>query len=83
MDLILYVPDLCFVFNERPHGVEFLLPPGLESGRIMEDEPWVALEGELITNVMGPSLWRQISVIIGKITELAPSRSGQSVGEKD
>jgi hypothetical protein len=66
MDLIPYFPDLCFVFNERHHGLEFLLSPSLESRRIMEDEPWAALEGELITNIMDPSLRRQISVMIRK-----------------
>jgi len=27
-------------------GLEFLLTPSLQSRRAMEDEPWVALEGE-------------------------------------
>ena len=30
----------------------------------MEDEPWVALEGKFITNVVDPSLWYQISFMI-------------------
>lgn len=67
MDLIPYFPGLRLVFNERHHIHEFLLTPSLKSRRIVEDEPWIALEGELITNIMDPSLWHQISVVIREI----------------
>ena len=67
MDLIPYFSGLRLVFNERHHVLEFLLAPRLESRRIMEDEPWVAVEGELITNIMDPSLWHQMSVVIREI----------------
>jgi hypothetical protein len=56
MDLIPNPPSLGLVFNERHHGLEFLITASLESRRIMEDEPQVALEGELIMNIMDTSL---------------------------
>jgi hypothetical protein len=46
MDLILNFFGLQALLNESHHSLEFLLAPSLESRRIMEDEPWVALEGE-------------------------------------
>ena len=67
MDLIPYFPGLRLVLNERQHGLEFVRAPSLEPRRIVEDEPWVALEGKFITNVVNPSLWHQISFMITEI----------------
>ena len=46
MDLIFNFPGLRAPLNESYHGLIFLLGPGLESRRAMEDEFRVALEGE-------------------------------------
>jgi hypothetical protein len=46
MDLIINFLGLRALLNESHHSLEFLLAPSLESRRVMEDEPWVALEGE-------------------------------------
>ena len=67
MDLIPYFLGLRLVLNERHHGLEFVRAPSLESRRIVEDEPWVALEGKFITNVVDPSLWHQISFMITEL----------------
>ena len=67
MDMIPYIPGLCLVLNERHHGLKFIRAPTLESRRIVEDEPWVALEGKFITNVVDSSLWHQISFMITEI----------------
>jgi hypothetical protein len=56
MNLIPNFLSLGLVFNERHHSLEFLLTASLESRRIVEDEPRIALEGELIANIMDPSL---------------------------
>ena len=67
MDLIPYFPGLHIVLNERYHSLEFVHAPSLESRRIVEDEPWVALKDEFITNIVDPSLWHQISFIITEV----------------
>jgi hypothetical protein len=46
MDLIINIPGLRALLNKSHHSLEFLIAPRLESRRVMEDEPWVALEGE-------------------------------------
>ena len=67
MDLIPYFLGLRLVLNERYHSLKFVRAPSLESRRIVEDEPWVAIEGEFITNVVDSSLWHQISFMITEI----------------
>jgi len=59
MDLILYVIRFCLLPYEREHVPKFLLAPCLETRRVMEDELWVALEGELIIHIVDPSLRHQ------------------------
>ena len=56
MDLIINFFGFRALLNESHHSVQFLLTPGLESRRVMEDEFRVALEGEWTTNVMDPPL---------------------------
>jgi hypothetical protein len=46
MDLIINFLGLRALLNESHHSLEFLLAARLESRRVMEDEPRVALEGE-------------------------------------
>jgi hypothetical protein len=50
--------------DEREHILEFLLTASLKSRRVMKDEPWTVLKGELIANIVNTSLWHQISVMI-------------------
>ena len=86
MDLIINFLGLWALVNESHHRLEFLHTPRLESRRVMEDEPWVALEGECTTNVMDPRLqcWSQLSSLrwVQKITEPAPLRSVRA-GDED
>ena len=56
MDLVRYFSCLRFLLYEREYVLKFLLAPRLETGRVMEDELWVALEEKLITDIMDPSL---------------------------
>ena len=46
MDLIINILGLRALLNESRHSLQFFLPPSLESRRVMEDKPWVALKGE-------------------------------------
>ena len=59
MDLIINFPGFRALLNESHHSVQFLLAPGLESRRVMEDEPWVALEGEFMANIVAAPLRRR------------------------
>ena len=59
MDLIINFPGLRALMNESHHSLKLLLSPRLESGRVMKDEPRVALEGEWTTNIMDPPLQYQ------------------------
>ena len=34
------------LLNESHYSVQFLIAPSFKSRRVVEDEPWVALEGE-------------------------------------
>jgi len=56
MDLVRYISRLCLLLYERQYILKFLLPSCLETGRVVEDELWVAFEGKLITDIMNPSL---------------------------
>jgi len=56
MDLILYVIRFSLLLYEREYVLKFLLAPCLKTRRVVEDELWVALEGELIIHIMDPSL---------------------------
>jgi hypothetical protein len=56
MDLIINLPGLRALLDESHHSLKFLLSPSLESRRVMEDETWAALEGELTTNIMDSPL---------------------------
>jgi len=76
MDLVLYVIRFCLLLYEREHVLNFLLVPCLETRRVVEDELWVALEGELIIHIVDPSLRHQSQRPDQRITEFAPSRSG-------
>ncbi len=66
MDLILDFLRLGLLLDEREYILEFLFAASLESRRVMKDEPWIVLEGELIANIMDSSLWHQMSVMIRK-----------------
>ena len=59
MDLIINFLGFRALFNKSHHGLQFLLTPGLESRRVMEDEPWVALEGEFMANIVAAPLRRR------------------------
>ena len=59
MDLILYISRFCLVLKEREYFMKFLIAPCLETGRVVENELWVILEGELVINIMDPSLRHQ------------------------
>jgi len=59
MDLILYFLSFCLLLYEREYVLKFLLAPCLETRRVVEDELWVALEGEFIIHIMDPSLQHQ------------------------
>ena len=59
MDLILYFIRFCLLLYEREYVLKFLLAPCLETRRVVEDELWVALEGELIIHIMDPPLQHQ------------------------
>ena len=59
MYLILYFLRFCLLLNEREYVLNFLVAPCLETRSFVEDELWVALEGELIIHVMDPSLQHQ------------------------
>ena len=56
MDLILYFIRFCLLLYEREYVLKFLLAPCLETRRVVEDELWIALEGELIIHIMDPPL---------------------------
>jgi len=56
MDLIINLLRLRLLLNEIHHGLKFLLAPRLETRRIMEDKPWIALEGECTTHIVDPPL---------------------------
>jgi hypothetical protein len=59
MDLILYIIHFRLLLYEREYIPKFLLASCLETRRVVEDEPWVAFEGKLITDIMDPSLRHQ------------------------
>ena len=59
MDLIINLLGLRPLLNEIHHVFEFLLAPRLESSRIMEDKPWIALEDECTMNIVDPALHRR------------------------
>lgn len=61
MDLVLYFSRFCLLQYEREYFLKFLLASCLETRRVVEDEPWVALEGKLIMDIVDPSLWHQKS----------------------
>ena len=61
MDLVLYFSRFCLLQYEREYVLQFLLASCLETRRVVEDEPWVALEGKLIMDIVDPSLWHQKS----------------------
>jgi hypothetical protein len=61
MDLVIYFSCFCLLQYEREYVLKFLLASCLETRRVVEDEPWVALEEKLITDIMFPSLWHQKS----------------------
>ena len=56
MDLIIKFLRLRALINEMHHSLQFLLTPSLESRRVVEDELWVALEGEFMTDIVVPPL---------------------------
>jgi len=56
MYLIINLLRLRLLLNEIHHSLEFLLTPRLKSRRVMEDKPWIAFEGECMTNIVDPSL---------------------------
>ena len=56
MNLIINLLRLRLLLNEIHHSLKFLLTPRLESRRIVEDKPWIALEGECMTNIVDPPL---------------------------
>jgi len=59
MDLIHYILRLCLLLQERQYVLKFLHAPCLETRRVVEDELWVAPEGELVIHVVNPSLRQQ------------------------
>ena len=59
MDLILYIIRFCLVLKEREYFLKFLIAPCLETGRVVENELRVTLKGELIIDIMDPSLRHQ------------------------
>ena len=73
MDLILYFLRFCLLLYEREYVLKFLLAPCLETRRVVEDELWVALEGELIIHIMDPSLRHQSQRPDQRNTERSPS----------
>jgi len=79
MDLVLYFFRFRLLLYERQYILKFLLASRFETGRIMEDELGVALEGKLNVNIMDPSLaWRSTTRLdkYARITEFAPLRWG-------
>jgi len=73
MDLILYVIHFCLLLYEREHLLKFLLAPCLETRRVVEDKLWVALKGELIIDIMDPSLRQQNQRIDQRNAQRPPS----------
>ena len=59
MDLIFYISRFCLVLKERKYFLKFSIASCLETRRVVENELWVILEGELVINIMDPSLRHQ------------------------
>jgi len=77
MDLVLYFFRFRLLLYKRQYILEFLFASCLETGRVVEDELRVALEGKLIMDVMDPSLASKSTTPLEKyarIAELPPLR---------
>jgi hypothetical protein len=61
MDLVLYVSRFRLLLDECEHVMKFLFASCLETGRVVEDEMWIALEGKFIMDIMDASLRHQSS----------------------
>ena len=79
MQLIIYFSRLCFLLHKRQDFLQLLLVARLESRRIMEDKPGVALECKRPIDIVNPSLiWVRSDTLVDIYSKWSTAEVGSS-----